>query len=436
MSALQIVTVALTVGMTALDGFDVLSISFASPGIATEWRIDRAALGIVLSMELIGMALGSIVLGGAADRIGRRPTMLGCLVLMTVGMFMVTGVKQIPELEVWRFITGLGIGGLLAANNAVAAEFSNQKRRNLCVSLMAIGYPIGAVLGGLIVKQLLREHDWRSVFYFGGAITALFIPLVFFLVPESIHWLAQQRPARAVERINRTLTRMGHAVIDALPSIPADARRRSVSDIFAPGLIVTTVLAALAYFCHIITFYYILKWVPKIVVDMHFTASEGAGVMVWANVGGAAGGAVLGFLTQRGGLKQFTIAAMVLSTVAVILFGRASPDLTELSLLCAGAAFCINAAIVGLYAIYAQAFPTHVRATGTGFAIGVGRGGSVLGPIVAGYLFKWGYSLPTVSLYMAMGSLLGAGILALLKLKPDQPGSPTKSSVLLASGSR
>jgi benzoate transport len=425
MSALQIVAVALTVGMTALDGFDVLSISFASPGIAAEWGIDRAALGIVLSMELIGMALGSIVLGGVADRIGRRPTMLGCLVLMTAGMFMVTGVKHIPELEVWRFVTGLGIGGLLASNNAVAAEFSNLRRRNLCVSLMAIGYPVGAVLGGLIVKQLLREHDWRSVFYFGGAITALFIPLVLLLVPESIHWLTQQQPARALERINRALVRMGHAAISALPAISVEARKRSAGDIFAPGLIVTTVLAALAYFFHIITFYYLLKWVPKIVVDMHFTASDGAGVVVWANVGGALGGAVLGFLTQRAGLKQVTIGAMLLSTVAVILFGRTAPDLTELSLLCAAAGFCINAAIVGLYAIYAQAFPTYVRATGTGFAIGIGRGGSVLAPIVAGYLFNWGYSLPTVSMYMAMGSLIGAGVLALLKLKPDQPASIT-----------
>src|SRR5258708_10734584 len=129
MSALQVLAVAITVGLTALDGFDVLSISFASPGIAAEWGIDRAALGIVLSMELIGMALGSIVLGGVADRIGRRPTMLCCLVLMTVGMFMVTGVQQIADLEVWRFATGLGIGGVLACTNAVAAEFSNLPRR-------------------------------------------------------------------------------------------------------------------------------------------------------------------------------------------------------------------------------------------------------------------------------------------------------------------
>jgi benzoate transport len=425
MGALQVLAVAITVGLTALDGFDVLSISFASPGIATEWGIDRAALGIVLSMELMGMALGSILLGGVADKIGRRPTMLGCLVLMTIGMFMVTTVKQIPELEVWRLMTGLGIGGLLATSNAVAAEFSSLRRRNLSVSLMAIGYPVGAVLGGLIVKELLRGHDWRSVFYFGAAITAVFIPLVFLIVPESVPWLAQKQPEGALKRINRAMVRMGHAAIAAMPAISAEAKKRSVRDIFAPALIATTVLSALAYFFHIITFYFLLKWIPKIVVDMHFTPSEGAGVVIWANVGGALGGAVFGLLSQRVGLKPLTISVMLLSTVMVVLFGRTAPNLTELSLLCAAAGFCTNAAIVGLYAIFAQVFPTHVRATGTGFAIGVGRGGSVLAPITAGYLFKWGYSLPTVAVYMAMGSLVAAGVLALLKLKPDQPASIT-----------
>jgi benzoate transport len=425
MSMLQVLAVAITVGLTALDGFDVLSVAFASPGIAAEWGIDRAALGIVLSMDLIGMAVGSIVLGGVADAIGRRKTMLGCLVLMTLGMFMVTTVKRIPELEVWRLTTGLGIGGLLAASNAVAAEFSNLRRRNLSVALMAIGYPLGAVFGGLIVKELLREHDWRSVFYFGAAVTALFIPLVFFLVPESVHWLAQKQPPGALGRINRALARMRHAVIAALPTIPADMKKRSVRDIFAPELIATTVLSSLAYFFHILSFYFLMKWIPKIVADMHFTPSEVSGVVIWANVGGALGGTVFGLLSQRIGLKPLTISVMLLSTVMIILFGRAAPDLNELSLLCAAAGFCTNAAIVGLYAIYAQAFPTHVRATGTGFGIGVGRGGAILGPITAGYLFTWGYPLPTVAIYMAMGSLVAAGVLTLLKLKPDQPASIT-----------
>jgi benzoate transport len=424
MSALQIIVVVLTLGFTALDGFDVLSISFASPGIAAEWGVDRAALGIVLSMELFGMAIGSIVLGGVADRIGRRPTMLGCLAVMTVGMFMVTTVKVVVELEIWRVLTGLGIGGLLATSNAIAAEFSNFRRRNLSVSLMAIGYPLGAVAGGLIVAQLLRGHDWRVVFYLGAALTAAFIPLAYFFVPESVHWLAQKQPGGALDNINKALRRMGHAAIDTLPAIRGEVRR-SVGDLFAPGLIVVTLLASTAYFFHIMTFYFILKWVPKIVADMHFPAAAAAHVLVWANVGGALGGIFVGLVTMRASVKQVTIGVMLMSAVMVTLFGRSAPELNELSLLCAGAGFCTNGAIIGLYAIFAQAFPTHVRAAGTGFAIGVGRGGSVLGPIAAGYLFKWGYGLPTVALCMAVGSLVAAGVLSLLKLKPDQPDSMT-----------
>jgi benzoate transport len=421
MSTLQIIAVAITIGLNALDGFDVLSISFASPGIAAEWGIDRGMLGIVLSMELIGMAFGSLLLGGMADKIGRRPTMLGCLAVMTLGMFMATTVKGIVDLSIWRVVTGLGIGGLLAAINAVAAEFSNARRRNLAVALMAIGYPLGAVIGGKIASNLLVGHDWRTVFYFGASVTACFLPLVFFFVPESVHWLAQKQPQGALEKINRILKRMGQAAIDSLPVISAEARKRSVGDIFAPGLVGITLVVTAAYFLHITTFYFILKWVPKIVVDMGFPASSAGGVLVWANVGGALGGAVLGLLTQRFGVKQLTIGVLLLSTVMVTLFGRSPPDLQRLSLICAIAGFFTNAGVVGLYAILAQAFPTHVRAFGTGFAIGIGRGGSALAPIVGGFLFKAGYSLPVVAAIMATGSLLAAGVLLMLKLKPDLP---------------
>jgi benzoate transport len=421
MRTLQIVAVAITIGLNALDGFDVLSISFASPGIAAEWGIDRAALGIVLSMELIGMAIGSLVLGGTADKIGRRPTMIGCLVLMTIGMFMATTVTNLVQLSAWRILTGLGIGGLLAAINAVAAEYSNHKRRHLSVALMAIGYPVGAVVGGTIAAQLLQTQDWRSVFYFGASVTAAFIPLVLLFVPESVHWLTRKQPPGALEKINRTLARMGHPTVTALPVISADVRKKSVTEIFSPGLIATTVLVAVTYFFHIITFYYILKWVPKIVVDMGFAASSAAGVLVWTNVGGALGGATLGLLTMRFGVKGLTMGAMVLSTVMVAIFGRTPPDLQRLALICACAGFFTNAAIVGMYAIFAQVFPTHVRASGTGFGIGIGRGGSVLAPIIAGFLFTGGMGLPAVSLIMALGSLVAAGVLMMLRMKADTP---------------
>src|SRR6202047_1493271 len=198
MSGIQIAAVAVTIGLNALDGFDVLAISFASPGISRAWGIDRVALGFVLSMELIGMGLGSMFLGGVADRVGRRRTLLGCLGVMTTGMIMATRAKGVYDLSVWRVFTGLGIGGMLAAINAVAAEFSNDRRRSLNVSLMAIGYPIGAVVGGSIAGVPLKRGDWRGVFELGAAATALFIPLVLWLIPESVAWLCQRQPTGAL----------------------------------------------------------------------------------------------------------------------------------------------------------------------------------------------------------------------------------------------
>jgi benzoate transport len=428
MSTMQIVAVAITIGLNALDGFDVLSISFASPGIMKEWGINRAALGIVLSMELVGMALGSLFIGGAADRFGRRPTMLGCLMLMTIGMFMATTVTNLYELSAWRILTGLGIGGLLAAINAVAAEYSNKKRRHLCISLMAIGYPIGAVVGGTIAAELLEGNNWRSVFYFGAGVTAVFIPLVLLFVPESVHWLTRKQPAGALEKINRTMTRMGYATVSALPFISPEVRKKSASDIFSPALIATTLIVAATYFFHIITFYYLLKWIPEIVTRMGFEPSSAARILVWTNVGGATGGAILGLLTMRYGVKALTIGAMVLSTVMVIFFGQTPADLQKLAFISACCGFFTNAAIVGMYAIFAQAFPTHVRASGTGFGIGIGRGGSVLAPIIAGFLFNAGYGIPIVSFVMAFGSLLAAGVLLMLKLKPESPGSESEGN--------
>ena len=149
----QITAVTICVLLNALDGFDVLAISFASPGIASEWGIDRGVLGIVLSMELIGMAVGSITIGNLADRIGRRPTILLCLVMMASGMYLSSTSDSVEALSAYRFFTGLGIGGMLAAINAMAAEYANLKYRNLCVIVMATGYPIGVIIGGSIASS-------------------------------------------------------------------------------------------------------------------------------------------------------------------------------------------------------------------------------------------------------------------------------------------
>ncbi len=422
MTTMQFVIVAITVLLNAMDGFDVLAISVSGPGIMSEWGIDRAQLGVILSMELIGMAFGSILLGGVADKYGRRSMTLGCLMVMAFGMYMATTATNPTTLSLWRVFTGLGIGGMLSTTNAVVAEFSNNRRRAMCISMMVIGYPIGGIFCGEIGKAVLDAtgSNWRTMFVFGAIMSAALIPVVYFLVPESIHWLARKQPAGALEKINAALTKLGHAVVNALPVIPADLRKKSVLDIFSPSLAMITILVTCAYFFHIITFYYILKWTPTLVVQMGMNASAASGVLTWANVGGALGGAAFGLLTTRFGLKPLSIAILLLAAVGVTLFGRSEPNITSLSYWAAFAGFFGNAGVSGLYSIVAYAFPTHVRATGTGFVIGVGRGGAVLSPMIAGYLLQSGTTLANVGMVMAIGSLLAAGVLFFLKMGTDK----------------
>ncbi len=411
MGRLQIAAIILCILLNALDGFDVLAISFASPGIAAEWGVDRAALGIVLSMELIGMAVGSILLGGLADRAGRRPTILLCLVIMAAGMFGATLATSVTSLSAIRLITGLGIGGMLACTNAMVAELANARARSLAVAVMAAGYPIGAILGGSIASMLLVSGGWRDVFLFGAIVTGVFLPLALVLLPESIGFLLQRRPRGALDKVNALLRRMGHAPVDALPPAEGHAPKASLAALFAPGLARVTILLTAAYFAHIMTFYFILKWVPKIVVDMGYAPSTAGGVLVWANVGGLLGALLLSILSWRIGIRALVIAAMLVSTVMVTIFGQGQASLSGLSMVAAAAGFFTNAGVVGLYAIIAQSFPTSVRGGGTGIVIGIGRGGAALGPIVAGFLFSLDVGLPMVALGMALGSLIAAGAL-------------------------
>lgn len=422
MKPMQIVAVAVCILLNALDGFDVLAISFAAPGISSDWNVDRAALGIILSMELVGMSLGAILLGMVADRIGRRPVLLGCLVVMAAGMALASRATGISDLLVYRFFTGLGIGGLLAAINAMSAEVASARAKNLCVALMAAGYPAGAVIGGSIASSMLVDGSWRDIFIFGAIVTAAVIPLMWFLLPESVGYLAERQPRNALERINRTMRRFSHAEVAALPPVETGRPRLPLAQLLGGQFRMTTILLTLIYFAHIMTFYFLVKWIPKIVTDMGYEPSAAGGVLVWTNVGGLIGGLVFSVLTWRFQVKGLLFAVLIGSALFVVLFGQGSRDLAQLSLMTAAAGFFITGGVIGIYAAIAAAYPASVRAGGTGFVIGLGRGGAVVGPIAAGFLLSIGFGLPVVALVMAAGSFIAA--LALLFLRPAtaQPG--------------
>ena len=421
MGVRQWVVVALMVALNALDGFDVLSSAFAAPGISREWGIPRDALGVVLSAELVGMGFGSVLLGGFADRSGRKPAMLLCLVVMAAGMYMAHGAGGVTELTAWRFVTGLGIGGMLAATNAVTAECSSRAGRSLAMALYVIGYPLGAVIGGFVAQGwLLVAFDWRAVFMFGAVVTALMIPLVMLLVPETPAYFAARRPAGALEKINRSLAAFRQPQIEALPPQAAKADRPKVTDILAkPRLRTVTLLLAFGYMFHTITFYYILKWSPQIVADFGYPPAQAASVLTWANIGGATGGLLFGFLMRKWDIRTPTIVMLLLGAVAVAAFGFPRDSLWGWRMATFTTGFFTNAAIVGFYAALARGFPAHARATGTGVVLGVGRFGAAGSPILAGLLFTTlgKDHLLTVSIVMALGSIVAALLLFVLPLR-------------------
>jgi len=411
----QTLVIAIMVMLNALDGFDILSISFAGPYIADQWGITMSQLGFVFSAELFGMAVGSIFLGNIADKIGRRPLILGCLVVMAIGMYLASTATGIYDMSAYRVFTGLGIGGMLASTNAMTAEFANEKNRKLAITIMVAGYPLGVVFGGMAANALLEvTGDWRNIFIFGSLATAVLIPVVWFLVPESIEYLNKKRTPDALNKVNRVLAKIGHEQVTSLPEkVESTAGQSNITDLFRKKYASSTVLLTLTYFMTIVTFYFILKWVPKLVKEMGF--GNPGSVLVWASIGGFLGCMLFGTLSRKFSTKNLTIFSLVMGFIGVTYFGQGADNVTHLKAVTAFAGFFSNAAIVGMYTMFALYFPAEIRASGTGFAIGTGRAGAFLSPIIAGYLLEWGWGLSPVAAIMGGASIFAAIFLLFLR---------------------
>ena len=422
MGTRQWIVIALMVILNALDGFDVLSSAFASPGMTREWNIERSALGVVLSAELVGLGFGSLLLGGMADRYGRKGAMLVCLVFMATGMYLASTAGGVTPMVIYRFITGIGIGGMLAATNAVAAESSNVRFRRSAIAAYVAGYPLGAIIGGIAASEwLLPEFGWRGIFLFGALVTAALIPVIAWLVPETIAFHATRRN---LDGVNATLKTFGKPSLDALPPLPLSGNAPRVMDILSnPKLRPTTLLLAFGYMFHTITFYYILKFGVQIVSDYPpgYLPAQAATVLTWANVGGFLGSFSFGLVMARFGIRWPTAFMLLIGSVGVASFGLGRETLSAWQWATITAGFFTNAAISGFYAAFARGFPAHARGTGTGFALGVGRLGAAGSPLIAGALFTWlgNDELLTVSSIMALGSVCA---LVLFLMLPEKDG--------------
>lgn len=409
----QWVIVAICIGILAMDGYDVLSIAFAAPGITAEWNLSKAALGVILPLELLGMALGSILLGAMADSKGRRPTMLSGLVIVTVGMILAGVAGNIYILGASRVFTGIGIGGLLATATATSADYCNNKYRSVAVVLVAGGFALGVYLGANFLASLLKEFDWRITFVLGAVLSAMFIPLVYFFVPESVAYLHRKRPEGALEKVQVIMARLGHVGPEKLLPIPAEnVEPEGAASLFKSAMLPTTIILLVAYFGNIATYYYFVKWLPTIVADLGYSASEATSVLGIISLGGVFGSIGISIVSRYFSIRLLMIASLILAAIGVALFPHFTESLASMKTFGFFTGTFIFAAISGFFGLFAASYPSSLLGSGSGLVLGVGRGGAVLGPLIPGFLFAAGLQFGTIALLMSAGSFV-AGIVVI-----------------------
>lgn len=418
MSGFQVLAVTVCLAINMLDGYDVLVMSFTASFVAEEWALSQTVTGWLLSASLIGMALGSLFLAPLADLYGRRRMTLLSLTAVTAGMLASATAANYPQLIALRFFTGLGIGAMLASLTVVVSEYSSDRRRTLALIILQAGFPAGAMVWGIVAAPIILGYGWRWAFVFGGVLSGLMIPVAMAFLPESLDYLLSSRPPNTLEKVNRTLKRMGKAMVGELGAVTqAKPARAKLNQLFRHGRGRNTLLIWVCFFCTLLVFYFFMSWTPKLLIDAGLSEQAGLSGGIILNAGGILGGIALGLLASRIRLNWLQSGYALMGGVLMIAFGACAGELfTALAL-----AFLVGlfgtGCIMGAYAAVPQMYPPEVRTTGTGMAIGVGRWGGVAAPTAAGMLLDAGWAGPELYFIFSIPLFMAAAAAMFLRFR-------------------
>lgn len=359
-----------------LDGGDVLVVSYAAPLLTREWALSAQAMGAVFSAGLVGMAIGALLIAPLADVLGRRIMVLVALVILLGGMLVSARVTTVTELAALRLFTGLGIGAMLASITALSSEFAPPRYRSFAVSLSTAGYPLGAVATGLAAQFILPEYGWRGLFVAAGLVSGAMLPVCWLWLPESTQFLAARRQPDG--RVARAQERSLRPPVGRLVS--ADLRAR-------------TLLTWGAFFGSFMTLYFLTSWLPRIAVDAGLSLAAAVNAGTLFNLGAFIGLLLLGYLSSRLDLRRMIGWFFAGAALIMVVFGAIHTPVWLFYLEIFFIGVGVQGGFGGLYAVAARIYPTSVRVTGVGWALGVGRLGAIAGPLVGGVLIGWGVGL-------------------------------------------
>jgi MFS transporter, AAHS family, 4-hydroxybenzoate transporter len=373
-----------------LDGFDIQAVGFVAPALVGALHVDRAALGPALAASLVGMAIGAAGIGALGDRWGRRRTLVLSTALFGLATLLSATATSVTTLAMWRFVTGIGLGGALTAATALIAEFSPRKYRAQTIGAIQIGVPIGGMLGAMLAAELIPAYGWRSVFVVGGVLPVVVAAVMYFVLPESPRFLATRPHAR--ESLAKLMARIdpsrsySSSDVFVLGEEPRPTQS-GVGALFSPQLRWDTAIVSLAFLMNMYAVYAFFSWAPLVLTSLGFelvTAVRGALVF---NLAGIVGVIAIAWSIARFGSRRPIAAAAVVGAVALASLAWFSEN--GLPVLMSGIAVAgvgINAVQVGLYALAAHVFPTECRTSGVGFSLAAGRTGGIVAALGGGAL--------------------------------------------------
>ena len=386
---------------------DVLVISYTAPVIASSWDISFKALGVVFSSGVLGMAIGALLLAPYADKIGRKKIILISTIIISIGILLTGFSANIYHLIFLRFLSGIGIGTMLASTVSLVSEYTPNRSRDFWVSFILAGYPIGAILAGYLSNYILKYYSWEVVYIIFGIISIFFIPIIYFFLLESVDFLLKNQPKNALSRVNLILKKLDFSKIDHLPNKVNLASKIPVNSLFQSKYIDSTIKLWMAFFLSFACLYFLISWIPKMVTELGLSLQLGIYSGTVFNIGAFFGIVTQGYFSSKFGLKKiisiFLIVTCVIMTQIQHFFG------SDWMLLIFGVlGFTIQGGFVGLYSVAARIYPTEFRTTGVGWGIGAGRLGAVLGPLVAGVLIGSGIGISMNFIIFSIPALIAA----------------------------
>jgi len=419
---LQLLVVALCVLINMLDGMDVMVIAYVAPALASNWGVGFEALGVIFSAGLAGMMIGCVLVAPFADTFGRRPIILFALAIMTVGMCGTGLVNTIPEFVIFRAIAGIGIGTLLASIAALVAEYAPAERRSFAIGLFQAGYPVGAVLTGIVCLFTIPAFGWQATLIGAGLVSAVVLPIAYFWLPESVAYLEHRQPPRALERINALRDRLDWPTRSELPPPTIAGMTPGVGKLFAAGLWRSTLILWFATFLGFAVLYFVTSWIPKLAME----AGLSAGKAIWAgsifNLGGMVGTTSIGWFAARYRIGHLIRGYMIAAAISLVVFSANMPLLFVLGVAMLIGLF-LQGGFSGFYSLAAKLYPAEVRSSGIGWAVGMGRGGAIIGPLAGGFLLAREIPLWGVFTTFAIPLVVSGVLASLVRLAPDRAES-------------